>query len=443
MLNGCFIVSFLFKFHLKIPLTVSHNYLQLLFAGNLVWYIVGILFKLYDIPRFSVLFTLLRRSYAVYFIHFSVILIFIFSFKAVYFSREVILIGYFLLAIANFFSRGINVALLKLLRRKGYNFKNVIIVGEGTRCNQLANYFSSDLSAGYNFLGFFHNKPEHCIPKNKVLGGTDSVEEFLKTNLVDELYCAFPPQKANLIRQMRTLAGNSFIRLKFVPDFSGFHNTRIKLDFYYDTPIISFRNEPLSLLVNQFLKRAFDIIFSSSVMILLLPVFLLISIVVKLSSTGPVFFKQARSGKENKNFICYKFRTMYRNDESNYLQASYDDPRITKIGKFLRRTNLDELPQFINVILGHMSVVGPRPHMLTHTSEYAKIINKFMVRHIVKPGITGWAQINGFRGPLDRKLMYQRVSMDVWYIENWSFFLDIIIIFRTVLNMLKGEKNAM
>jgi putative colanic acid biosysnthesis UDP-glucose lipid carrier transferase len=442
VLNGCFVLSFFTKFQFSTNLPVTQYYFYLILSANVLWFIIALAIKLYDIPRFSILAKIVRKTLFTYLTHLSLILVFILSFKTFYYSMQVVIMGYLFFFLTVFFTKAVNVLILKQLRKKGFNYKNVIIVGEGLMCNQLANYFNSDLSAGYNFLGFFHNRPEQCMPRNKVLGNIDSVLEFITKHKVDELYCAFPHQKVSMIRQMRLLADNNLVRFKVVPDFNGLLNTRIKLDFYYDTPIISFRNEPLSLPGNQFLKRAFDFTFSLIVMILLSPLFLAIALIVKLSSPGPVFFRQGRSGKDNSKFVCYKFRTMYLNEESDVLQASNNDPRITAIGKFLRKSNLDELPQFINVLLGHMSVVGPRPHMLSQTSEYSKMINKFMVRHLVMPGITGWAQIHGLRGPLDKKLMYERVSLDVWYIENWSFLLDVNIIFRTVLNMIKGEKNA-
>jgi len=166
-------------------------------------------------------------------------------------------------------------------------------------------------------------------------------------------------------------------------------------------------------------------------------------ILIKLSSSGPIIFKQTRTGIYGKNFDCYKFRSMKMNENANDKQAEKDDPRTTKIGQFLRRSNLDEIPQFYNVLIGDMSVVGPRPHMLMHTELYSSFIGEYMVRHLIKPGITGWAQINGYRGETKTtEQMESRVRCDVWYLENWSFFLDLKIILITILKMFKGEKNA-
>jgi putative colanic acid biosynthesis UDP-glucose lipid carrier transferase len=162
-----------------------------------------------------------------------------------------------------------------------------------------------------------------------------------------------------------------------------------------------------------------------------------------MDSAGPVFFKQQRSGRENDSFLCFKFRTMQVNTDSDQLQATKGDSRVTKMGVFMRKTNIDELPQFFNVFLGTMSVVGPRPHMLRHTEQYSELINNYLVRHYAKPGITGWAQVNGYRGETKELIeMRDRVDYDIWYIENWSLLLDLKIIYMTVFNVFQGEENA-
>lgn len=318
----------------------------------------------------------------------------------------------------------------------------MIIVGSGTIGNQLYNYFSSSLSLGYRFDGFFHNNPDQCLPGHLVRGSVKDVEGFIFDHPIDEIYCTFSLNQSKSIRWLRRIADNNLIRFRLVPDFKGFVNRNVALDFYYDTPVLTFRSEPLESAWNAFVKRVFDIVFSLSVIIVSFPFMLILILLIKVSSPGPVFFSQQRSGRNREIFTCYKFRSMVSNSSADTLQATQNDPRVTGIGKFLRKTNLDEMPQFINVLLGQMSVVGPRPHMLTHTEEYAKLINKFHVRHFVKPGITGWAQVNGYRGPLNKLNMYKRVRFDVWYIENWSLLLDVKIITRTVLNMITGERNA-
>ncbi len=208
-------------------------------------------------------------------------------------------------------------------------------------------------------------------------------------------------------------------------------------------PIMSLQDTPLKSRVNRFVKRAFDLTVSSVVLLLSPVVYIPVAIAIKMSSPGPVFFKQKRTGLYGKDFYCYKFRTMKVNVDADKLQATKDDPRKTRVGEFLRHSSIDELPQFLNVFRGEMSIVGPRPHMLKHTEEYSQLINTYMVRHAVKPGITGWAQVTGYRGQTEELWQMEgRVERDIWYIEHWSFALDLKIMAFTVINAIKGEDQA-
>jgi putative colanic acid biosynthesis UDP-glucose lipid carrier transferase len=211
-----------------------------------------------------------------------------------------------------------------------------------------------------------------------------------------------------------------------------------------DFTVLSARKEPLEDIKNRVKKRVFDIVVSLGVIIFIFTwLYPLLAIIIKLQSRGPVFFAQLRTGRNKKPFWCYKFRSMRLNNDSDNRQACMHDDRITPIGRFIRRTSLDEFPQFFNVLLGYMSIVGPRPHMLSHTEQYSQIVDNYMLRQFLKPGITGWAQINGYRGETKEPgLMEKRVEHDIWYMENWSVMLDLKIVFFTVINMFKGEKNA-
>lgn len=334
--------------------------------------------------------------------------------------------------------------LLKCYRRKGYNFKRVIIVGAGKNGLELYRVMKDDISYGFNILGFFDDNLvlKEILPG--YLGTTDQVEKFALDKDIDEIYCTLPGSNDDKILRLLNFSEKNMIRFYMVPEIYRNIKKSMVMEIMEAVPLLTLRREPLQAFYNRALKRAFDIVFSLGVLCTVFPLlFVIVGILVKCSSPGPVFFKQKRTGLYGRDFECYKFRTMRVNAEADMLQAAKDDPRKTKIGDFLRKTNLDEFPQFFNVLKGDMSVVGPRPHMLKHTAQYSALIDKYMVRHLVKPGITGWAQVTGYRGETRTlEQMEGRVKRDVWYIENWSFFLDLKIIVVTLLNMIRGEKNA-
>jgi len=233
------------------------------------------------------------------------------------------------------------------------------------------------------------------------------------------------------IKEFEIFADNNLITLKLVPDYKGVFRKMGAVQYYDYLPVISFRKLPLDDIFRRFIKRSFDIAFSVLVLTLLLSWLIpIIAILIRWESKGAIFFKQERDGLNGRAFDCYKFRSMRTTKDAHKIQATKADARITKMGAFMRKTSIDELPQFINVLLGNMSVVGPRPHMLQHTQEYSKSVNKYMVRHFVKPGITGLAQIKGYRGEIKIKAdINNRVKLDIFYLENWSLILDIIIVF--------------
>lgn len=333
---------------------------------------------------------------------------------------------------------------LKMYRRKGHNFKRIVIVGAGKNGMELYKVMKDDLSYGFNILGFFDDNVALKSILPNYLGNTDEVESFALANEVDEIYCTLPGTNDEKIVRLLNFAEKHMIRFYIVPEFYRNLKKSLVMEVMESIPLLTVRREPLQAAYNRALKRAFDIVFSLVILIFVYPIlYIVVGILIKMSSPGPILFKQKRTGLYGQDFKCYKFRTMRVNAQADVLQAVKDDPRKTKVGDFLRRTNLDEFPQFINVLRGEMSVVGPRPHMLKHTEQYSALIDKYMVRHLVKPGVTGWAQVTGYRGETKNlEQMEGRVKRDVWYIENWSFFLDLKIIVVTVLNMFKGEKNA-
>lgn len=333
--------------------------------------------------------------------------------------------------------------LLKIYRRKGYNYRQVIIVGGST--TGIKTYESLMFSDyGYKVLGFFDDDINKKEGLPKYLGKVADIEEYSKREKIDEIFCTIPASQEDKISELAMFSEKNMIRFYLVPEFYRFFKRRFSLHFIESTPVLSLRYEPLQHFSNRFVKRSFDIIFSGLVLITIFPIiYLIFGIIIKSSSPGPIFFKQKRTGIKGQEFYCYKFRSMRQNKQANTMQATEGDPRVTRVGAFMRKTSIDELPQFINVFKNDMSVVGPRPHMLQHTELYSSIIDKFMVRHLVKPGITGWAQVSGCRGETKTvEEMEERVKRDVWYLENWTFFLDLKIIFLTIRNAIRGEENA-
>lgn len=333
--------------------------------------------------------------------------------------------------------------LLKKYRRSGRNFKRVIIIGKGLNGQKLYDEISA-VEYGYRILGFFDDDYLTNSDAPDYLGAVSKFEQFCLTNDVDEVYCTLPGNQEAKIIHLLNFTEKQMIRFYLVPEFYKYIKRGLVLKVLHTIPIVGIRQEPLQQVSNRIIKRSFDIVFSSLVLITIFPVlYIVLGSLIKLTSSGPIFFKQKRTGLEGKPFECYKFRSMRINKEADIKTATSTDSRITKIGKFMRQTSLDEMPQFINVLKGEMSVVGPRPHMIQQTSLYSKFIDKFMVRHLVQPGITGWAQVSGFRG--ETKTIAQmegRFQRDLWYLENWSFLLDIKIIFVTIFNILRGEDNA-
>lgn len=324
--------------------------------------------------------------------------------------------------------------------------KTFVIIGDTPTARRLTELFSDSSVTVKRFRGIFDNNTQVSNELRMYhLGGLNDVKKYCLENKVDEIYYTLPNQKEYL-NDLRRFADDNFIFLGIVPDLDLDEDFKLRTHIidHKGIPVLSYERSPLSLRINRFTKRMLDVAVSGFALLLLsVTLFPLIAIAIKLTSKGPVFFKQLRSGKNCEPFWCYKFRTMKVNSEANFKQATKNDSRITPVGSFLRKTSLDELPQFFNVFRGDMSVVGPRPHMIAHTEQYSAAISKFKVRHSVEAGITGYAQINGYRGETkELSQMEQRVLFDKWYLENWSIFLDIQIIFKTFINIFKGEKMA-
>lgn len=328
--------------------------------------------------------------------------------------------------------------MIKRYRTLGLNFRRIIIIAGGAAGTRLLNEMLSDAGYGYRIVGIFDDKNRSI---SSYAGSFNDVEQFVKDNVIDEMYCTVTDE--DITAQMIKIADHNAVDFYYVPQFSKLIKRKFELSSIGNVPVLALRPNPLNNAFNRWIKRTVDFIVSSIVLILSPIVLIPVAIGIKLSSPGPIFFKQKRTGYRGKDFWCYKFRTMRVNADSDKVQATEHDPRKTKFGDFLRRTSIDELPQFFNVWLGDMSIVGPRPHMIKHTQDYSALIDKYMLRHTIKPGITGWAQVNGLRGQTKELWqMEKRVEYDVWYAENWNIMLDLKIIFLTVFNAIRGEKNA-
>lgn len=445
LLNSAIVISFLIRFG-NIERAELMEVQTVSFLSNVFWLVLLLYRDAFRIVRIEMIESILLRTIRLVLVHASMIGVLVFVLKYTDISRSRMLYFYVIFFILLFISRVFFMKVLKGVRAKGYNFKNVIIIGANDTGEHMRKILSKDLTYGYHFMGFFDDKVDpFAFISSPILGGFNDIQDYIIKNNVDEMYIALHIDDLKIINQLTEICERHMVRIKFIPDFQLYTKSRkVEISFYENTPVLMLRKEPLELTINRLAKNIFDFCFATLVIVLIFPwLFPILIILIKMDSPGPIFFKQERSGRDNQAFGCLKFRTMYVNNLSDNLQATQGDARVTKVGAFMRKTNIDELPQFFNVLLGNMSVVGPRPHMLKHTQQYSELINNYLVRHYAKPGITGWAQVNGFRGETKELIdMKDRVDYDIWYIENWSFILDIKIIFKTIFNTVRGEKNA-
>jgi putative colanic acid biosysnthesis UDP-glucose lipid carrier transferase len=338
--------------------------------------------------------------------------------------------------------------IFKRLRNSSQVHRKVLIVGAGDSGMNFYHHYVKGNLYGYSLAGFIDDTVNPSL-NGHYLGKTSEIDRVIANHEFDDIVVAMPINDEAQLERIITVGEKEGKRVKIIPHYQRFSSGKIHVGTLGALPIITLRSLPLDVVDNKIYKRTFDVIFSFFVIVLLLSWLIpIISLIIKLTSKGPVFFKQERWGLNNKPITCYKFRSMVVaskdvDDKGVYQQAQKNDPRVTRIGAFLRKTNLDELPQFINVFLGSMSVVGPRPHPVPLNIQSKDNVEKYMMRHWVKPGISGWAQVNGYRGETRKPyLMQKRVEFDVWYMENWTFWLDLQIILQTLVNIVKTDKNA-
>lgn len=410
---------------------------------NLVWMTSVYLTQLYMSRNWLDFEIFFKRTFKCYLFTITFLFLFIFIYHYQY-SRFFIIFCFSGFATILLFNRIVFNLLVISLRSKFRLAKNVVVLGYNDVSKRLIDYFQKEtklvkLSGCFDDSGKISNSN-----KLPIFDDLQDCMQFVKDHEVTEIYSTLIPEHYPYLYELAKEAEREFVYFKFVPDYNIFVNRNIYVDFLNDIPVLSLRKEPLEDTGNRIKKRTLDVIVSTLVIIFLLSWLVpLIALLIKLDSRGPVFFIQLRSGKNNQPFRCLKFRSLKVNDQADSIQVSRNDNRITRLGRIMRKTNIDELPQVFNIFLGDMSLVGPRPHMLKHTEQFSELYKEYMIRHFVKPGLTGWAQVNGFRGEIkDNEFLKKRVEYDTWYMENWSLFLDLKIIFLTILVTIKGDKNA-
>lgn len=442
-LNMIFIlVHFIFNENEK--LTISRLYLEGWLLLNGAWIALTFISRTYSGGAFNRFEFFIKRTAQIYFLWVIVILFYLFFFRKFQISRGFVFTTFLAFGFALLLNRFLYLGIHLYFKKSTRLFNKVLIIGYNNTAKKLANYFSEE---GLNIHLVGYTEEDRNVTELSyypILSEIKNTVAIAKKMDVQEIFSTIPPEQNQFIYSILHEAERECIRFKVVPDFTSLIKTPVVIDYIRDLPILSLRRDPLDNVGNQIKKRVLDVAVSFLVVIFILSWMVpLLGILIALESRGPIFFSQQRSGKNNKKFKCLKFRSMRINQEADTKQATKADQRITRVGEFLRKTSLDEFPQFINVLNGEMSLVGPRPHMVKHTSDYSKIVDNFMIRQFLKPGITGWAQINGFRGQItDDQQIKSRVTSDLWYLENWTIWLDIRIIFLTLYRVFKGDENA-
>lgn len=336
--------------------------------------------------------------------------------------------------------------LVRLGRARGRNSRALAFVGDTEGIENILDEIDCNAVKGLRLVGYYSEKEDEKLSERMPYSGNlEVLKEHVAEGrrLADDVYCTLPSAASDIINMLMNNSMEQVSRFYYQPSFMREFGSMLQPQTIGNQVVFTNLSEPLLDSTNRLIKRCFDILVSIVILACLLPFIPIIAVIIKLQSPGPVFFIQKRTGVDGKDFSMYKFRSMHVNKDSDKLQATKDDPRKFAFGNFMRRTNIDELPQFLNVLRGDMSIVGPRPHMLAHTEEYRHKIEEYMLRHYVRPGITGWAQTTGFRGETSELWQMEgRVKRDIWYIQNWTFWLDLRIILKTLWNMMHREEGA-
>ncbi|NMH25787.1 undecaprenyl-phosphate glucose phosphotransferase [Flavobacterium solisilvae] len=407
---------------------------------TITWVVIALIVKYYEVFRFTTPVEIISKLVKQFCLFLLVVIAFFpFSKETIFSGKAIaIFISVSFVAIVGF--KYFWFFYLKKYRIvTGSNFRNAVIIGYTSESIRLKGVLENRKDYGYRFFGYFSDKKQN----EEIKGRIEDLKNFVIENSIDEIFCSLNEISNEKLKDLVEFADDNKKAIKFIPDTKEIFSKNLKINYYELFPVLTLQKTELHNPLIKAFKRTFDIIFSLIVILFLLSWLIpLLAILIKLESKGPVFFKQGRPGLDEEEFFCYKFRSMQVNRFTEK-EASKNDPRVTKMGKFMRKTSIDELPQFFNVLLGDMSVVGPRPHLWSQNKAYASKIKKYMVRHYVKPGITGLAQVKGFRGEIETEEdMINRIKYDVFYIENWSIIMDLKIIFQTVINIFKGEEKA-
>ncbi|MCR4717153.1 MAG: undecaprenyl-phosphate glucose phosphotransferase [Lachnospiraceae bacterium] len=420
------------------------DYIFPIYKAPLVYIVIGYvilyyIFHLYAPKRF------LSRKYELFNIikanlsGLMIVFVFYYLLKLDDYSRWLMIFFCFINIFLSTLVRNIIRKTLAMMREGGRNLKHIIFVGFSPAATSYIDRIKLNPQWGYRMHGIFDDNMKEGDDYREVpwIGGIDEVEAYLNKNNLDETIITLDIKEYNKLERIVSICEKSGTHTKFVPDYYNFITTKPYMEDLSGLPVINIRNVPLSNTGNKIIKRIMDIIGSIVAIILFSPVMLIVALLIKITSPGPIIFNQVRVGLHNKNFNMYKFRSMrvQTAEEEKKGWTTKDDPRVTKIGKFIRKTSIDELPQFFNVLKGDMSLIGPRPERPQFVEQYKEEIPKYMIKHQVRPGITGWAQVNGFRGDTSIKL---RIEHDIYYIENWTLGFDIKILFLTVF---KGFVN--
>lgn len=407
---------------------------------TILWILIAYYTKFYNVYRYTHISKLLILLTAQFFIFILGFLAYFSVFSEVKMTSvqlKCLSFIIFTIIVFKFFS----FFLLKRYRSGGNNYRNVVVFGDNKAAENVANLFLDREDLGYRFHGFFSDKG---FRSRICLGSIKEGLEYVNKNNIDEVYCEQISVARSQLKKIRNFCAKSDIELSLIPENKAIYSKDFTLEYFGTIPILRPKNLPFERIETYILKRIFDILFSSLVCFFLLSWLLpILWVIVRIDSPGDFFFKQIRDGVVGKKFYCYKIRSMKSNSVSNSLSAIKYDSRITKVGSFLRKTSLDELPQFFNVLKGDMSIVGPRPHINIQTEKYLKEIDNYRIRNSIKPGITGLAQVSGYRGEVQTKSdIENRVRLDVFYIENWSFVLDLKIILQTIFQSFNGHEKA-